>query len=76
LSRAEREPQGLDGLLDRLEAVIGRLSDPSAPLERLVADYEEAGRLVEAAQGHLDAATERLAGAGAIPGTAKPPARD
>ena len=60
MSRAEREPQGLDGLLDRLEAVIGRLSDPSAPLERLVADYEEAGRLVEAAQGQLDAATERI----------------
>jgi exodeoxyribonuclease VII small subunit len=59
LSSAEPEPLGLDGLLDRLEAVIGRLSDPSAPLERLVADYEEAGRLVEAAQGQLDAATER-----------------
>jgi exodeoxyribonuclease VII small subunit len=51
----------LDGLLDRLEAVIGRLSDPGAPLERLVADYEVAGRLVDAAQGQLDAATERLA---------------
>jgi exodeoxyribonuclease VII small subunit len=57
---AGKEAAGLDGLLDRLEAVIGRLSDPSAPLERLVADYEEAGRLVEAAQGQLDAATERL----------------
>jgi exodeoxyribonuclease VII small subunit len=60
LSSAEPEPPGLDGLLDRLEAVIGRLSDPTAPLERLVADHEEAGRLVEAAQGQLDAATERL----------------
>ncbi|HYW27689.1 MAG TPA: exodeoxyribonuclease VII small subunit [Terriglobales bacterium] len=70
MSSAEQEPPGLDGLLDRLEAVIGRLSDPSAPLERLVADYEEAGRLVEAAQGQLDAATERIgAGAG-------PPVRD
>ena len=57
---AAQEPLGLDGLLDRLEAVIGRLSDPGAPLERLVADYEEAGRLVEAAQGQLDAATERI----------------
>jgi len=60
LSRAEPEA-GLDGLLDRLETVIGRLSDPSAPLERLVADYEEAGRLVDAAQGQLDAATRLLA---------------
>jgi exodeoxyribonuclease VII small subunit len=60
LSGAEQEPLGLDGLLDRLEAVIGRLSDPSAPLERLVADYEEAGRLVDAAQGQLDTATRRI----------------
>jgi exodeoxyribonuclease VII small subunit len=60
LSSAEKEPLGLDGLLDRLETVIGRLSDPSAPLERLVADYEEAGRLVEAAQGQLDAATRLI----------------
>jgi len=60
LSSAGQEPLGLDALLDRLEAVIGRLSDSGAPLERLVADYEEAGRLVEAAQGQLDAATERV----------------
>lgn len=60
MSGAGQEQLGLDGLLDRLEAVIGRLSDPSAPLERLVTDYEEAGRLVEAAQGQLDAATERV----------------
>lgn len=63
MSSAEREAggPGLDGVLDRLETVIGRLSDPNAPLERLVADYEEAGRLVDAAQGQLDAAAERLA---------------
>ena len=70
MSSAGPEPtgasQGLDGLLDRLEAVIGRLSDPSAPLERLVADYEEAGRLVEVAREQLDAATERI-GAGEPP---------
>jgi exodeoxyribonuclease VII small subunit len=52
---------GLDGLLDRLEVVIGRLADPTAPLERLVADHEEAARLVDAAQAQLDAATARLA---------------
>jgi exodeoxyribonuclease VII small subunit len=55
------EPQGLDALLDRLEAAIGRLSDPAAPLERLVADFEEAGRLLDDAQAQLDAATERVA---------------
>jgi len=53
-------PPGLDALLDQLEAAIGRLSDPAAPLERLVADFEEAGRLVEVAQAQLDAATERV----------------
>lgn len=53
------EQAGLDALLDRLEAAIGRLSDPSAPLERLVADFEEAGRLVESAQSQLDAVTQR-----------------
>ncbi|HSR22845.1 MAG TPA: exodeoxyribonuclease VII small subunit [Candidatus Eisenbacteria bacterium] len=54
-------PPGLDALLDRLEAAIGRLSDPAAPLERLVSDFEEAGRLVELAQARLDAALERVA---------------
>jgi exodeoxyribonuclease VII small subunit len=52
---------GLDELLDRLEVVIGRLADPGAPLERLVADHEEAGRLLDAAQAQLDAASSRLA---------------
>ena len=56
----ETEPPGLDALLDRLEATIGRLSDPAAPLERLVTDFEEAGRLVEVAQAQLDAATARV----------------
>ncbi len=58
--RAEPEAIGLDGLLDRLDEMIGRLADPNAPLERLVADFEEAVRLVDSAQGQLDAATERL----------------
>ena len=56
----EAEPPGLDAVLDRLEATIGRLSDPAAPLERLVADFEEAGRLVEAARAQLDAAAARV----------------
>jgi exonuclease VII small subunit len=74
LSRAEAEP-GLDALLDRLEAVIGRLSDPGAPLERLVSDYEAAGRLVDAAQRQLDAATERMGTSPGSPAFRDPPAR-
>lgn len=61
---SEPDAPGLDALLDRLEAVVARLADPGAPLERLVVDFEEAGRLVDAAQAQLDAATERLAGRG------------
>jgi exonuclease VII small subunit len=49
------ESAGLDAVLDQLEAVIARLADPGAPLERLVADFEEAGRLVDVAQAQLDA---------------------
>jgi len=56
----EPEALGLDALLDRLEALIAGLSDPMAPLERLVADFEEAGRLVGAAQAQLEAAAARL----------------
>ena len=55
------EPSGLDALLDRLEVLIGRLADPNAPLDRLVADFEAASRLVEAAQAQLAAAAERVA---------------
>jgi exonuclease VII small subunit len=57
----EADVPGLDALLVRLEAVIARLADPGAPLERLVGDFEEAGRLVDAARAQLDAATARLA---------------
>jgi hypothetical protein len=55
------EAGGLDGLLGRLEDLIGRLADPSAPVERLVADYEEATRVVGAAEVQLAAAAERVA---------------
>ena len=58
---------GLDATLDRLEVLIGRLADPGAPLERLVTDFEEAGRLVDAAQGQLDAAAERIASVQPVP---------
>jgi exodeoxyribonuclease VII small subunit len=50
------EADGLDDLLDRLDALTARLLDPAAPLDRLVADYEEANRLLEAAQARLEAA--------------------
>jgi exodeoxyribonuclease VII small subunit len=60
--RTSSEPDaGLDARLDRLEDVIARLSEPTAPLDRLVADHEAAGRLVEAARTRLDAAAERVA---------------
>lgn len=57
----DSEPSGLDALLDRLEVLIGRLADPNAPLDRLVADFEAASRLVEAAQARLAAAEDRVA---------------
>lgn len=55
------DPPSLESLLDQLEAAIGRLGDSAAPVDRLVADYQEAGRLLDAAQAHLDAAAERVA---------------
>lgn len=54
-------PPQLDALLDQLEVLIGRLADPNAPLNRLVADFEAASRLVEAAQALLAAAADRIA---------------
>lgn len=54
-------PPQLDALLDQLEVLIGRLADPNAPLDRLVADFEAASRLVEAAQAQLAAAADRIA---------------
>ena len=46
---------GLDAVLQRLETVIGKLADGSAPLDDLVAAHEEATRLVDAAQARLRA---------------------
>jgi exodeoxyribonuclease VII small subunit len=57
----EAAAPGLDALLDRLEEVIARLSDPVAPLDRLVSDHEAAGRLVDAARARLEEAAERVA---------------
>ena len=53
-------PPQLDALLDQLEVLIGRLADPNAPLDRLVADFEAASRLVVAAQAQVAAAADRI----------------
>ena len=44
---------GVDALLDRLEAAIRRLAAGQAPVEELVADYEEALRLLAEAETRL-----------------------
>lgn len=71
---SEEEEPPLEELLDHLEAVIGRLSEGSAPLERLVSDYEEAARLLESAEARLDAATRRVLELGTDVGGTTPPA--
>jgi exodeoxyribonuclease VII small subunit len=50
----------LDAVLQRLEAVIGKLADGSAPLDDLVAAHEEATRLVDEAQARLRDLMRRL----------------
>ncbi|MFZ0214751.1 MAG: exodeoxyribonuclease VII small subunit [Candidatus Dormiibacterota bacterium] len=51
----------VEELLARLERAVRRLADQSAPLERLVADWEEANQLVTAADRRLEAAQGRIA---------------
>jgi exodeoxyribonuclease VII small subunit len=51
----------LDQLLESLEAALQRLADPSAPLDRAVADYEQARGLLDAAERRLEAARRRIA---------------
>jgi exodeoxyribonuclease VII small subunit len=51
----------LDQLLESLEAALQRLADPSAPLDRAVADYEQARLLLAAAEVLLEAARRRVA---------------
>ena len=55
------EEASLEQLLDGLEAALQRLADPAAPLDRAVADYEQARRLLEAAGRRLDVARRRVA---------------
>ena len=38
---AEPENEGVDGLLDRLEAVVGSLEEGELPLEEALAKFEE-----------------------------------
>jgi exodeoxyribonuclease VII small subunit len=57
LPQGERE---LEELLVRLEELVGRLADQGAPLDRLVADYEQACQLLNLAELRLDAATRRM----------------
>lgn len=60
MKESSAETPGLDVLMDRLDELIGHLADPNAPLDRLVTDFEEATRLIEAAQKQLAAAGERI----------------
>ena len=51
----------LDELLGSLEATLQRLADPSAPLDRAVADYENARALLTAAEERLEVVRRRVA---------------
>jgi exodeoxyribonuclease VII small subunit len=51
----------LEDLLRGLEQALQRLADPAAPLERAVSDYEEAERLLAAAEARLRAAAATIA---------------
>lgn len=55
------EAASLDELLSQLETAIGKLTDDRAPLDELVSTYEQAGRLMEAAEARLAALAERAA---------------
>ncbi|MBO0706769.1 MAG: exodeoxyribonuclease VII small subunit [Candidatus Dormibacteraeota bacterium] len=44
----------LEDVLDRLEGAVRRLADQSAPLERMVADWEQAQALVRDAERRLE----------------------
>jgi exodeoxyribonuclease VII small subunit len=58
---AEKGGPSLDQLLETLEATLQRLADPSAPLDRAVADYEKARGLLAAAEERLEGARRRVA---------------
>ena len=56
----------LEDLLKRLEAVLGRLADGTAPLDRLIADHEEASRLLAEAEERFRAISAEVTAAGPI----------
>jgi exodeoxyribonuclease VII small subunit len=55
---SQPEP-AFEELLVSLEQTIGRLADGTAPLDELVAAYEQAGRLLAQAQARLDSLKAR-----------------
>lgn len=78
---AEANPATLEQVLEQLEETVRRLSDQSAPLGRLVADWERAQALAAEAERRLEEAERRLApppggkrGAGDAPGSGGPAA--
>ncbi len=56
----EAPEPGIDELLDRLEAAMGRLADGSLPLDELLRADEEQWRLVREIQGRLRDALDRV----------------
>jgi exodeoxyribonuclease VII small subunit len=60
-TEVEKGDPSLDQLLETLEATLQRLADPSAPLDRAVADYEKARELLTAAEERLETARRRVA---------------
>lgn len=74
---APAQEPAVDDLLTRLEEAIGRLADPRAPLGEVVRSYEEASRLLGAAEARLAAVSPRLArlgGGESGPGAGRGPA--
>jgi exodeoxyribonuclease VII small subunit len=60
MSSHDRDQPALEEVLTDLEEVIGRLTDQNAPLDRLVADYERAGKLLEGAEARFEAVARRV----------------
>lgn len=54
------DDESLDDVLARLEAVIGRLTEQNAPLDRLIADHELARELLSRARSRWDEAELRV----------------
>ena len=54
------EEESLESLLERMEGAVARLSEPDAPLEEMVAQYELASALLANAQERLEVVRSRL----------------